>query len=161
MARNRLLVYWAYLVEVLLVAGVYGLILLLSTPQKVTEFILGTADSWASMTQVLLAASVALLIMMVVNVLFRDFGDELRNRGGAAVYLWGFGTPVLIFLFTTAALRYAAWAQDWRIAHIAFLALLYSAVNALTLIKNTIDLVQLYFVYKKHIRHGSGDTHAK
>ncbi len=31
--------------------------------------------------------------------------------GAASVYLWGFGTPVLIFLLTTGALRYAVWGE--------------------------------------------------
>jgi hypothetical protein len=149
MVRDRLLVSWAYLVEILLVSALYSLTLLLFTPRKLTEFVLGTANNWASTVDVLLGASIALLIMMVANILFTTFGDELRKRAAVSVYLWGFGTPVLIFFSTTVALKLATWSQDWRVAHFAFLTLLYSAVNTITLIKNTIELAQLYSVYRK------------
>jgi hypothetical protein len=149
MTRDRLRVCWAYLVEIVLVGALYALTLALSAQQNITDFVRGTASSWTSTTEVLLGASFALLIMMVVNVLFTEFGDELRKRGAAHVYLWGFGTPALIFLLTTATLKLSAWLKDRRVAHAAFLFLLYSGINAVTLIKNTIELADLYLTFKR------------
>jgi hypothetical protein len=128
--RRRDRVWWAYLVEALLVGALYALAL--SVQQTITVFVHGTAASWTSTIEVLLGASFALLIMMVVNVLCTEFGDELRKRRAAHVYLWGFGAPAIIFLITTATLKLAVWVNDWRIAHAAFLLLLYSAVNGVT-----------------------------
>ena len=148
MTSDRFLIGWGYAVEVILVGVLYAGVLVIWSPQVLTAFVLGTAGGWASTTEVLLAASFAFLLAMFVNVMFTDFGEYLRVRRAALTYLGSYAFDVLIFLATTLVLKLTSWVKDWRVAHIAFLLLIYSCVNATTMVRNTIGLAELLLAHR-------------
>jgi hypothetical protein len=150
MATDRLLIFWGYLIEVVLVAAVYAVCISTMSPQGITTFLLDTKDAWVSAIGVLLGAGFGLLIAVFVNVLFTDFGEYLQARGSGATYVWAFATPVLIFLSTIALLIVAGWAKRWEFAHVAFVLLVYSVVNGITMTKNTVELAILYMTFRRY-----------
>ena len=150
MATDRVLIGWGYLVELILAVLLYAAAATFRVPSDIPAFILKTGSSWTSTLEVLLALSGALLIAVVANLFLTDFGKFLSERGAGGIYMWAYGSVALIFLISTVALKLTSWSQADGLLRTAFIMLLYSAINSVTLIKNTVELAGLLLKHRSH-----------
>ena len=143
-------ILWGYAVEIIGTGAVYGFTLLCIGVAPLTYFIYDTADEWNDLTGILFSAALAFWLTFI-NIRGSLFGDYLARTRGDAVYSRAFLTAMIVFFLATVALVVCKGIKHDAASHIAFILLIYSGINLVSMVKNATDLVGLYSAFKKGV----------
>lgn len=140
--NKRSIIYWAYVVELLLVCLIYGIMMVTIGNERLVRVI---QDNWATFSTiagVLFAGGLAVLLYMF-QILDSEFGKYLRWQKADGHYLRAYQVQTLLFLIAAGLPVATAFGHNNIIAHSAWLFLLYACVNGITLVQNTVEIVRL------------------
>jgi hypothetical protein len=141
--KKRLLIGWAYVVEILATVLLYALIRYLFSETELRAFVLATSGTWATVFGIAAAVAAALWTMFF-QVLSTEFGAELRSRGAASAISTALAAPIVFFLCATTLFMLVPIVDRPSLTHGAVLVGIYSIINVATLIRNVNWLVRLY-----------------
>jgi hypothetical protein len=146
-AKNKLLILWAYLAEVMLAALAYALIFLIWDFDQLADFFIKTSDSWGTkFTAIMLAGSIAFFWTFYSHS-NTDFAKWLYQKQAFNTYLRAFLTAIAIFLVTTIALIITPIAKNKVVAVITGGLLILSVINIFSFFKNIVDIMKLNIVF--------------
>ena len=145
--KNKLLVLWAYLAEVLLAALAYGLLFLIWDFNQLADFFIKTSDSWATkFIAIVLAGSIAFFWTFYSHS-NTDFAKWLYQKQAFNTYLRAFLTAIAVFLVTTIVLVITPIAKNKVVAVISGGLLILSVINIVSFFKNIVDIIKLNIVF--------------
>lgn len=147
--RRLFLSIWEYLGEIVLAVLCCALVLSLFTLEEVHavlcklrgDLLVGVITAWA--------LSAAIWIGMIA-ILASDFGKWLRRRGEAAAYSRALATPVIVYALVVALLIGGACSENRFMIEAKLLALAYSAINLVTIVRNVHGLVVLWQTWEQN-----------
>jgi hypothetical protein len=145
--KNKLLILWAYLVEVILAGLAYGLIFLIWDFDQLADFFIKTSDSWGTkFIAIMLAGSIAFFWTFYSHS-NTDFAKWLYQKQAFNTYLRAFLTAIAVLLVTTIALVITPIAKNKLVAVISGGLLILSAINIFSFFKNIVDIIKLNIVF--------------
>jgi hypothetical protein len=146
---SRLIVGWAYAVEVLVAAlGVVGLCLWLSKESLLTFLRMAAVDIATLFGAVMLAAALAFLWTFFSKA-DTPFYRWLDSRGAFKVYLHATAYSVLISLLSTSSLVVFKHVENETLGLAAAFLLLLALLNMYTLVMNVIGLMRLNALFTR------------
>lgn len=147
LAKNKLIIFWAYFVEVVLTALIYGLSFLIWDFDQIASFFINTADSWViKFTTIMLAGSIA-FFWTFYSRSDTDFAKWLYQKKAFNTYLRAFLTAIAVFLVTTIALVITQITQNKTAAVISGGFFILSLINVFSFFKNIVDVMKLNIVF--------------
>lgn len=147
MAKNILIILWAYLVEVILTVLVYGLSFLIWDFDQIASFFINTADSWViKFTTIMLAGSIA-FFWTFYSRSDTDFAKWLYQKKAFNTYLRAFLTAIAVFLVTTIVLVITQITQNKIVAAISGGMFILSLINVFSFFKNIVDIMKLNIAF--------------
>jgi hypothetical protein len=145
--KNKLLILWAYLAEVILTSLVYGLIFFIWDFDQLADFFIKTSDGWVTkFTAIMLAGSIAFFWTFYSNS-NTDFAKWLYQKQAFNNYLRAFLTTIGVFLVTTISLVITPIAKNKVLAVISGGLLILSVINIFSFFKNIADIIKLNIVF--------------
>ncbi|MBA3035296.1 MAG: hypothetical protein FP814_02260 [Desulfobacterium sp.] len=145
--KDKLVVLWAYLAEVILAGLVYILSFLLWDFDQIASFFIKTSDSLVTkFTAIMLAGSVAFFWAFYSHS-NTDFSKWLYQKKVFNTYLWAFLTAIAVFIATTIAFVITQFTQN-KIAGIVSGGLfILSVINVFSFFKNIVGIMKLNIVF--------------
>jgi hypothetical protein len=141
-------VVWGYASELLLTGLICWLIGHKFGTSAIQAFIFDTAQQWSSLADYLFAAGAAIWIAVFASIMLTSFGRYLRDQGATGVYLSATAVPMGVFLVADIVVKLTVVYKLGWLSYAAFVFLLYSLINFLTLVKNIVELVSFYLAYQ-------------
>ncbi|MFH1985625.1 MAG: hypothetical protein ABIL58_27640 [Pseudomonadota bacterium] len=147
LAKNRLVILWAYLSEVILAGLLYSLSFWLWDFDQIASFFISTADSWATkFTAIMLAGSIA-FFWTFYSRSDSDFAKWLYQKKAFNNYLRAFLTAIAVFLVTTIAFGITQITQSKSAAAISGGLFILSVINVFSFFKNIVDIMRLNIAF--------------
>lgn len=145
MVKNRFVILWAYLVEVILTGLLYGLSFLLWDFEKIAGFFIKVSGS-TNFTAIMLASSIAFFWTFYSHS-NTDFAKWLYQKKVFPTYLRAFLSAIAIFLLTTMAFIVTQATQS-KVAAVIFGGLfILSMINVFSFFKNIVDIMKLNITF--------------
>ncbi|WP_169978124.1 hypothetical protein [Tautonia rosea] len=134
---------WGYISELVLASMAYGMLRILFAGEDLIAFTVSTASEWNDLTGILFSAALAIWITFV-NIRAMPFGEYLHRVGAEKQITAAFVCAMAVFFCATVTLTACTAISRPEPAHAALFLLIYSLVNAYTLVRNSTLLIKLY-----------------
>jgi hypothetical protein len=150
--RERFLIGWAYIVELVAAYLLYLLVSLVFGALESESFICRTSSVWATACGIAVGVAATVWVAFF-SVLGTPFGSELRSRGAASVYSTALAAPIFVFFVATVLFMLLPTSCTGgtgdkigyhRLAQISIFLGVYSVINFVTLVRNVIQLIKLW-----------------
>jgi len=142
MRRDDAILRWAYLVELLLVGLIYGGMLVGLGQERLVNVIQNHWQVFSTTAGALFAIGVG-AIFYFAQMLEPDFGRYLHWRKADMQYLRAYQIQALLFFAAACTPIAAIVGNNAVVGHVAWIMCLFSCVNGITIVQNTVGLVRL------------------
>ena len=146
--RSRLLVIWGYASEILLAALLTVVVRMLVPGSTLKLLLVDNASAWTTVFTILFAARTALWGVFI-NIATKPFGPWLHKRGALKVFQHALSSPLLIFAAGIVSCIAMKAIQNQYTLFTAVFFIFYGTINLITMITNTIQIVDLYVLFEK------------
>jgi len=157
MIKDRVLIIWAYILELMITGIIYGTLIRVYGNEFMMDVLENYWRTFTTISGILFGCSVALLIFLG-QMLASEFGKYLRWRKADFHYLRAFQIQTMLFFVAAVSPISVALGRNHIIFHGTWLVLLYAGVNGFTVVSNIVGLIRLrqkfrseYDVFKMQI----------
>jgi hypothetical protein len=145
---SRLLAFWEYAVEVVLAVLCCALVLLLRSTADLLVILCRLRGDLLVGTGIVLGIGCAIWVGLLA-VFASDFGGWLRTRGEAGAYSRALATPLVVYMAAFVVVMLTACRNSHFFPVLNLFALVYCAINFVTMIRNVHKLVMLWQTWEQ------------
>lgn len=142
--------FWGYIIEILLTAALYVLLLIYCSFNVLEAFISQTRTYLIAIMAGLLAFSGAMFALYGKFVM-AEFGDYLHDCHADGVFRRAFAWPIGVYFISTAVLIIGIQTTSAVAVHVITFILIYAVINFFTLTNNMKDIIRLNHIFRHQL----------